>query len=80
MLSFKIKRKIWRIVGISCCVIALIALFNDWKPALFVSLFVLLADLVIIAVRNRCPFCRRPLRIAPTSGEEYCPHCGSKIE
>ena len=36
--------------------------------------------LVIIVIKNQCPFCGKSLRVVPINSEEYCPHCGCKIE
>ncbi len=80
MRNLKVQRTVWRIIGVLSCVIAIISLYNDWNVAIIVSIFVLLADLIIIAIKNRCPFCHHSLRIAPVFGEEFCPHCGCKIE
>ena len=45
------------------------------------SLIVLFADFFMIAVKSRCPNCKRSLRLLPPmTGEEFCPYCGSKIE
>ena len=45
-----------------------------------IGVIFLILDLILIAIKNRCPFCHKSLRIAPIRGEEYCPYCGSKIE
>lgn len=36
--------------------------------------------LIIIVIKNQCPFCGKALRVVPINSEEYCPHCGCKIE
>lgn len=36
--------------------------------------------LIIIVIKNQCPFCGKSLRVVPINSEEYCPHCGCKIE
>ena len=36
--------------------------------------------LIIIVIKNQCPFCGKSLRGVPINGEEYCSHCGCKIE
>ena len=36
--------------------------------------------LFIIVIKNHCPFCGKSLRVVPINSEEYCPHCGCKIE
>ena len=80
MSGFKIQRIVWRIIGILSSVTALVSIINDWGIAIIISISVMIADLIIIAIKNRCPFCHHSLRIAPISGEEFCSHCGCKIE
>ncbi|RHQ88862.1 hypothetical protein DWX80_18935 [Ruminococcus sp. AF21-3] len=36
--------------------------------------------LIIIVIKNQCPFCGKSLRGVPINSEEYCSHCGCKIE
>ena len=36
--------------------------------------------MIIIVIKNQCPFCGKSLRVVPINSEEYCPHCGCKIE
>lgn len=36
--------------------------------------------LIIIVIKNQCSFCGKSLRVVPINSEEYCPHCGCKIE
>lgn len=46
-----------------------------------VSLIVLFVDLFLMGIKTRCPDCKRSLPIhPPVLAEEYCRHCGSKIE
>ena len=33
----------------------------------------------LIAVKNRCPFCRKALMLFPLKGQEFCPHCGCQV-
>lgn len=45
------------------------------------SLIVLFADLFLMGIKTRCPSCKRSLPIhPPILAEEYCRHCGNKIE
>lgn len=52
------------------------------KPALeALSLIVLFVDLFLIGIKTRCTDCKRSLPIhPPLFTEEFCRHCGSKIE
>ena len=36
--------------------------------------------LIIIVIKTKCSFCGKSLRVVPINSEEYCPHCGCKIE
>lgn len=80
MSSFKRLRRICRIVGIILCFFILISCIADWKICAMIGVAFLIVDLIIIAMKNRCPFCHKALRIAPLKGEEFCPYCGCKIE
>lgn len=80
MSSFKRLRRICRIVGIILCFFILISCIADWKICAMIGVTFLVVDLIIIAIKNRCPFCHKALRIAPLKGEEFCPYCGCKIE
>lgn len=80
MSKFALFRTFCRIVGILSCVAALIGLSLHSAALVLISFAVLATDLILIAWKNRCPFCKRPLRIAPIRYEEYCPYCGSRIE
>lgn len=51
----------------------------------FAEAFVLIAlfiTILAIIIKNRCPNCKRMLPLSPPllESEEYCRHCGSKIE
>ena len=80
MRSFKRFRTICQMVGVLSGVFILISCIVDWKVAVAAGVVILVMDLIIVAIRNRCPFCHKSLRIAPIKGEEFCPYCGSKIE
>lgn len=80
MRKFTLFRNICRIAGILSCVAALIGLNLHSAALVLISSAVLVVDLILIAWKNRCPFCKRALRIAPIRYEEYCPYCGSRIE
>lgn len=46
-----------------------------------VSLIVLFVDMFLMGIKTRCPDCKRSLPMhPPLLTEEYCRHCGSKIE
>ncbi len=80
MSSFKLLRTICRIVGIMLGFFILISCIADWRICAETGVVLLIVDLIIIAIKNRCPFCHKALRIAPLKGEEFCPYCGCKIE
>lgn len=80
MSSFKLFRTICRIVGIFLGIVILISCIADWMIFAKIGVVLLIIDLIIIAIKNRCPFCSKSLRVAPINGEEYCPYCGCKIE
>ena len=79
MSKFTLFRTVCRIAGILSCVAALIGLNIHSTVLVLISVAVLAADLILIAWKNRCPCCKRALRIAPIQYEEYCPYCGSRI-
>lgn len=80
MSKFTLSRTICRIAGILSCVAALIGLNLHSAALVLASAAVLAVDLILIAWKNRCPFCKKALRIAPIQYEEYCPYCGCKIK
>lgn len=80
MSSFKLLRTICRIVGIILCIFLLISCITDWEIGVMLGFTFLIIDVIIIAMKNRCPFCHKPLRIAPIKGEEFCPYCGCEIK
>lgn len=80
MSSFKLLRISCRIAGIILCVFVVISCIADWNIGVMVGFIFLIIDLVIIAIKNRCPFCHKSLRIAPIKGEEFCPYCGCEIK
>ena len=44
-------------------------------------IIVLFVDFFMIALKTRCPDCKRSLRAFPPMTEkEFCPYCGTKIE
>lgn len=80
MSSFKLFRITCQIVGIMLGLLILIFCVADQMVCARIGVIFLILDLILIAIKNRCPFCHKSLRIAPIRGEEYCPYCGSKIE
>lgn len=80
MSKFTLFRNICRIAGILSCTAVLIGLNLHSTVLIGTSAAVLTADLILIAWKNRCPFCKKPLRIAPIRNEEFCPYCGCKIK
>ncbi len=80
MTNFTKKRHLFRAIGIVSGFVLLLSLLFSWHFLVnLICGIVLSADIVIIAVTNRCPFCHKSLRLAPIKGEESCPHCGCKI-
>ena len=79
MSSFKLLRTICRIVGIILCIFLLISCIAGWEIGEILGFTFLVIDVLIIAMKNRCPFCHKSLRIAPIKDEEFCPYCGCKI-
>lgn len=80
MSSFKLFRTICRIAGIILCAFILVSRIADWKMGVIIGFIFLIIDLIVIAIKNRCPFCHKALRIAPIKGEEFCPYCGCEIK
>ena len=80
MSSFKLFRITCQIVGIMLCLSVLIFCVADRMVCARIGVIFLIVDLIMIAIKNRCPFCHKSLRIAPIREEEYCPYCGCKIE
>ena len=80
MSSFKLFRVTCQIVGIMLGLLILIFCVADQMVCARIGVIFLILDLILIAIKNRCPFCHKSLRIGPIRGEEYCPYCGSKIE
>ena len=80
MSSFKLFRSTCQIVGIILCLFVLIFCIAEWMVCARIGVILLIVNLIVIAIKNRCPFCHKSLRIAPIKGEEYCPYCGCKIE
>lgn len=80
MCAFYLFRLICRIIGVLACITALVGILLQSPICTIIGLAALAFDITLIAIRNRCPFCGKSLRIAPIKGGEYCPYCGSKIE
>lgn len=80
MSSFKLLRISCRIVGIILCAFILISRIADWEMGVWIGWVFLIIDFFVIAIKNRCPFCHKSLRIAPIKGEEFCPYCGCGIK
>lgn len=77
--SFRLLRTICRFIGIISSVLALVSIIVDFKIGIIIGVIFLVVDLIVIAIKNRCPFCHKSLRIAPIKGEEHCPYCGCEI-
>lgn len=74
-------RQITRIAGIISGIIALVGILSKLVILAVAGLAVLVVDIVIIAIYNKCPDCGKSLPFSPpATGEEFCIHCGSKIE
>ena len=80
MSSFYVFRHVCRAVGIIAGIAALIGFDFQLSIGIHLGIGILILDIVLIALKNRCRFCKKSLRIAPITSEEFCPHCGCKIE
>lgn len=80
MSTLNLIRTVCRISGILFCVFTLIALITHWKAGISIGFLFLTLDCIVIAIKNRCPFCHKSLRLAPIHGGEHCPHCGCEIK
>lgn len=80
MSRFYIFRHVCRAVGIIAGIAALIGFVLQLSICIYLGIGILILDIILIALKNRCPFCKKSLRIAPIMSEEFCPHCGCKIE
>ena len=49
-------------------------------PLFVIGLLISLGALIFGIVSVRCPFCHRQLHLKGIQPDEYCPHCGEKIE
>ncbi|MBP3673615.1 MAG: hypothetical protein J6J18_07285 [Oscillospiraceae bacterium] len=79
MNKFYLFRQTTRIVGILSCIAALIAVILNSGLFTFLGFAILGIDIILIAVKNRCPFCRKTLMLSPLKGQEFCPHCGCQV-
>lgn len=49
-------------------------------PLFVVGSLISLGAIIFGIVSVRCPFCHRQLHLNGIQPDEYCPHCGEKIE
>lgn len=49
-------------------------------PLFVIGSIISLGALIFGIVSVRCPFCHRQLHLKGIQPDEYCPHCGEKIE
>ena len=49
-------------------------------PLFVIGSLISLGALIFGIVSVRCPFCHRQLHLKGIQPDEYCPHCGEKIE
>ncbi len=87
MSKFYKFRFLCKIIGILSSLVALIGILlaNSVHSSvgyifLVIGITVFTIDIILIALKNRCTFCHKALRIAPIKDGEYCPYCGCKIE
>lgn len=78
----KIQLKHVRIISwISLMLGILLILLGGWLKLfwlIILALFEMLAEIIFLAVFNRCPHCGRFLGHA--GGAAFCPYCGEKLE
>ena len=87
MSEFYRFRQLCRYTGILACMTALVGIILSTSvhtilgySLVGIGVISLLVDITLIAAKNRCPFCNQSLKIAPIKGQEFCPHCGCKID
>lgn len=49
-------------------------------PLFVIGSLISLGALIFGIILVRCPFCHRQLHLKGIQPDEYCPHCGEKIE
>ncbi len=49
-------------------------------PLFVIGSLISLGALIFGIISVRCPFCHRQLHLKGIQSDEYCPHCGTKIE
>lgn len=78
----KIQLKHVRIISwISLMLGILLILLGGWLKLfwlIILALFEMLAEIIFLAIFNRCPHCERFLGHA--GGAAFCPYCGEKLE
>ena len=78
--SFNLLRSVCRFVVILSGIFALISIIADWTIGIIIGFVFITIGIIVIAIKNRCPFCHKPLRIGPIKGGEFCPYCGCEIK
>ena len=78
--------KKWRVaancVEVIGALVLLVAFFihRGWNPISIFGLVLMLAGLVIHAVKFRCPACGRHISDRVPLGITHCPFCGAELE
>ena len=75
---YRFRQIAWA-AGLGSGLLTLAGLCLGHRNCAAVGTLLLGADGLALAVKNRCPFCRKALRLRPLRGEEHCPFCGTKL-
>ena len=71
--------KKWRVAA-NCVEVIGALVLRGWNPISIFGLVLMLAGLVIHAVKFRCPACGRHISDRVPLGIAHCPFCGAELE